>query len=682
MAKKGIAEHEYHNQKKTLDGLPSNFEYPLFNGWQAIQSQRKSGYQTTARAAREIVDNAIEAGAENVHIVFETISEKDRKPFQRKNSVTAIAFIDDGTGMLHESNERSILRYSLSWGGGTHFDDPRLIGKFGFGLPNSSVNQTQYTEVYTRTDPGKEWDMATLDVRREAVDQSGVVRAGTVTKKPLPKFVQDYLRERKINLNTGTVVVWCQPDRLTTSTRAALREHIEHDFQVVYRGLLDGVNIFVGSEEPVFKVDPTFLTPESYLYLSEQAGGAVSLYDEHLLVLHYLEESSGQPRLMLVGPERGKDPLTAINYDISLKEAKEEEASPPPGKRGVGLSTIHVRASYLPYPEFMRDEKGNVRTDAGRRFNIRKRTRGISFVRSGREIDTKDSFPKSNRKELGTWPLLAGYDYYWGLEAMFDPGLDEVLGIGHDKQTVAPIEDFWKVLHQAGVDLALARSRGLRHKAGEENKKRQAEAADVDAAAEEAAEQATKFEPPVVPGSRKSKAQAKASEAAESAVAEASPTAPLAIEPSEIAKPDSPTPEDGLAETAGDPASAGCGDQPEASQEPDTRKRPKKRFMIEKFSDPNGPFMEPKAGADNSVIARVNTAHPWFSAYATPRSLTEARNATNLLLLALAATEVRASDDKQVWLEQVRRNDLTPFLRATSRLLKQFVPQDDEEEND
>ncbi len=133
MAKKGVQELDYKRQEETIRRLPKGFKYPLFSGWQAIQSQRKSGYKTTARTAREIVDNSIEAGADNVYVVFDVLPDKDRKPYQRKNTVTSIAFIDGGPGMIHHSNERSMLRYALSWGGGTHFDDPQCFRAFAAG---------------------------------------------------------------------------------------------------------------------------------------------------------------------------------------------------------------------------------------------------------------------------------------------------------------------------------------------------------------------------------------------------------------------------------------------------------------------------------------------------------------------------------------------------------------------
>ena len=126
---------EIERQQAVLAELPSDYEFPLFDGRQAIESQRKSGYKNTARAAREIVDNAYEAGAKNVHIVFKRPGEDKRAKGERRDSIAEVAFIDDGPGMVP-----TMARYALSWGGGTHFNDPTGIGRFGFGLLNSSIN--------------------------------------------------------------------------------------------------------------------------------------------------------------------------------------------------------------------------------------------------------------------------------------------------------------------------------------------------------------------------------------------------------------------------------------------------------------------------------------------------------------------------------------------------------------
>src|SRR5271166_3375603 len=74
-----------------------SFDFPLFSGRQAVLSQRRSGYRTTAKAAREIIDNAMEAGANNVWVVFDRPANRAKQ--DAENRVSAVAFIDDGPGM-------------------------------------------------------------------------------------------------------------------------------------------------------------------------------------------------------------------------------------------------------------------------------------------------------------------------------------------------------------------------------------------------------------------------------------------------------------------------------------------------------------------------------------------------------------------------------------------------------
>src|SRR5262249_17028904 len=132
---------EVERQEAYLKSLPSDFAFPLFNARRALEAQRRSGYRNTAAAAREIVDNAIEAGADAVHVVL------DVEPHAHgPRVVRSLAVIDNGGGMLP-----LMARCALTWGSGTHFGDPSFIGKFGFGLPNASINQTRRVEVYTRT---------------------------------------------------------------------------------------------------------------------------------------------------------------------------------------------------------------------------------------------------------------------------------------------------------------------------------------------------------------------------------------------------------------------------------------------------------------------------------------------------------------------------------------------------
>ena len=376
---------EVERQEKYLARLPEDFPFPLFNAAQALESQRRSGYRNTASAAREIIDNAIEAKASRIDVCFER--PKQLKPHQRSESLTAVAFIDNGAGMLPK-----MARYALSWGSGTHFDDPGFIGKFGFGLPNASINQTRLVEVYTKTADANAITKATLDVRR--VKAHGLHSIEPTVEAALPDFVQAYLDKAGLAFDHGTVVVWVEPDRLSYKTLSLLKEHLLDDFGVTYRYLLDRVTLHIDKTQ-VAPVDPLFLTPCARYYLEEAKGGARMSADYNIPVKYVRDAETGVVTLSKV------QSLGEISRDDPLLEA---------------AGAIYVRVARFPYGfAEAAPSKQKAATDPNRRFEIRKTRRGMSFVRAGREIETVDVFPKSVKdqaKGLGDWPLLQSYAYH------------------------------------------------------------------------------------------------------------------------------------------------------------------------------------------------------------------------------------------------------------------------------
>ena len=125
----------------------------------------------------------MEARAHKVHVVFEEITDGGGQP-----TIKSVAFIDDGSGMFPE-----MARYALTWGGGTHCDDPTFIGRFGFGIPNASINQTQTVEVYTRTSPDQKIVKAWLDIRK--APEHGLQQIPAPVEAELPAFVSRYLEK-------------------------------------------------------------------------------------------------------------------------------------------------------------------------------------------------------------------------------------------------------------------------------------------------------------------------------------------------------------------------------------------------------------------------------------------------------------------------------------------------------
>src|SRR5687767_4074070 len=86
---------ELERQDKYLAKLPTDFQFPLFNGKQALESQRRNGYRNTSSAAREIIDNAIEAKATRIDVVLDR-PKRQRQSHEPADSVSAVAFIDNG----------------------------------------------------------------------------------------------------------------------------------------------------------------------------------------------------------------------------------------------------------------------------------------------------------------------------------------------------------------------------------------------------------------------------------------------------------------------------------------------------------------------------------------------------------------------------------------------------------
>ncbi|WP_031549151.1 ATP-binding protein [Parvularcula oceani] len=621
---------EVERQQKYLDRLPEDYTYPLFNGQHALESQRRSGYRNTAAAAREIVDNAIEAGAENVHVVFRLPTVKTREKGQRKNAVTAVAFIDDGAGMLAE-----MARYALSWGAGTHFDEPGTIGKFGFGLPNASINQTRLVEVYTKTDDAQTFSKTMLDARE--VPQFGEQRIGAPVDADLPDFVQRYLDEKGIRLDHGTVVVWQDPDRLTFRTAANLREHLMQDFGVTYRYMLEQCQIFVDGRalEPI---DPLFLMPSARLFVSSEDGGAEQTMIRDIAVA-YRQGEEGEYHL----------------------DAYDSIADIDPNEEGLlALGAVQIRVSEFPYGFAVGDKK-DAPADAKARFEIRKGRRGMAFVRANREIETVDVFPTSTKEEskgLGSWPLLQSYAYHWGAELRFDPDLDEVFGITNDKQTVRPVEELWRLLSNddIGLDDHLQRAnrqqRTIRNKKAREEKRRQSEAENDEPSRGEAATAAVSSST----GQRAKPSARKMGEARERFEEAAAKKAKIANTSVEAAK-------DAL--------------------ERESRRRP---YVIQFEDEKYGPFYRPE-WQGNQLAIIINRSHPFFDVMYGPLmndpAQASSKDALDVLLIALGVGEAKAGTDEcEDWYKAQREDEWSKFLAKGLTLLDRTSRAGEEEEED
>lgn len=616
---------EVARQEKYLAQLPEGFDFPLFNSKHAIESQRRSGYRNTSAAAREIVDNAIEAKASRIDVFFD--QAKRQKGKKDGEAVTAVAFLDDGSGMSPK-----MARYALSWGAGTHFDELGTIGKFGFGLPNASINQTRRVEVYTKRRMDDFITKAWLDINN--VQAHGLTRIEEPETADLPEFVQRFLKDNGLTFDHGTVVVWVTPDRLTYRKASTLKEHLLDDFGVTYRYMLNDVELHVAGKK-VEPVDPFFLTPGARYYLPEGQGGAIKVYEQLIPVRYYQDEETGGLHLEYVEKASDLDPKS---------------------DKTLAVGAINVRIVRFP-PGFSVHKKSKAETDAHRRFEIRKARRGMSFVRHDREIETVDVFPRSMRDVsagLGDWPLLQGYAYHWGIEVRFNPQLDEVFGIANDKQTVRPIEDFWRLLAADDFEIdELLKAENNWQTKQRDKKKPVVTSSEEPSPAENAAALADRVEgePNKVPEKDREKVDKATEEEAQKRVGVTEKTL-------------------------------------EEAKEAIKKQGQRRGYKIEYYDNPmgaDGPFFEPEWRPGNVVVAKVNRQHPFYSNFYTALLNLEgggrARYALDLFLLALAKGELRIEDPvTKMWNENLRQKHWSPFLSNALKVLEQTAHADDSHE--
>ena len=108
----------------------------------AVRAMRDSGYRNTDYALAELIDNSMQANATQVDVICLEIMKQVSQRKSRR--IEQIAVVDNGDGMTPET-----LRIALQFGNGTHLRDRKGIGRFGMGLPNSSISQCRRLEVWS-----------------------------------------------------------------------------------------------------------------------------------------------------------------------------------------------------------------------------------------------------------------------------------------------------------------------------------------------------------------------------------------------------------------------------------------------------------------------------------------------------------------------------------------------------
>lgn len=383
------------------DQLNLNF-FSIINTEMAVRSMRDSGYKSTTHALAELVDNSIEARATTIEIIG--VSRVD--PSTQRKALVELAVLDNGTGM-----DKDTLRRSLRYGDGTR-ESRDGIGRFGLGLPNSSMSQATRVDVWS-------WQSGPTNALHThlSIDdvKNHVLEIPEPQVQPLPRV---YLEgSTQVFDDSGTLVVWSDLDRVEWRRAATTFKHTEALLGRIYRRFL------APKPERLHADDPRSgeLGPQRTIFCVpvDDNGDSIAIKSNDIVNV------------------RPNDPLYLMtntscpSYFGDRTMFQELETGPivVPLKGGVN---VRVRASYVRpeardrdhdracWPDTYRGyEPGNTPWGKHAGYNT-----GVSVMRAHRELEIDTS-----------WAI--GYDpreRWWKVEVDFPTSADELVGVTNNKQ--------------------------------------------------------------------------------------------------------------------------------------------------------------------------------------------------------------------------------------------------------
>ena len=363
-----------------------------------IESMRDNGYKNTAYATAELIDNSIQAGATCVRLVcFEKYQSKGKQ-------IEQIAIIDDGKGMPSD-----VLHLALEFGGSKHREDEKGMGKFGMGLPNSSVSQCRLTEVWSWTNP-EEILYTFLDI--DKIKNKEIESIPAPITKELPEHIKQAFNGAIPK--SGTVILWSSLDRLHWKTSKSIKLHTEALIGRIYRRQLSEESEYNKNRNPlriVFQCYEYNNLTKSYLEtISEsfKANDPLYLYSDTTL-----------PKL----PE----PFSMVSA-FAVHDIKKFPVEYEKGK----FSTVLIRTSVLK-PEVNKALRATTdsmigNTIWGKHMN---KNIGLSVIRADRELDLIANYYLADDNYLDRWI---------GAEIEFEPVLDQFFGVTNNKQAATKIK--------------------------------------------------------------------------------------------------------------------------------------------------------------------------------------------------------------------------------------------------
>jgi len=206
-----------------------------------VLATRDTGYRTAAAALSELIDNSLQAGATAIRL---TVSDSGAVGL-------SVAVLDNGCAM-----DAAVLRTALQFGGTTRFNDGSGPGRYGMGLPNSSVSRARRVDVYSWREPG-----SVLHTYLDVDDVAG----GRVRGVPMPRRAALPEWVRSSAGPSGTLVYWTRCDRLEGRRVSTIVRHLHRPLGRMFRYFLwRGIALTINGDA-VRPIDPLFLSSDTAL---------------------------------------------------------------------------------------------------------------------------------------------------------------------------------------------------------------------------------------------------------------------------------------------------------------------------------------------------------------------------------------------------------------------------------
>ena len=375
--------------ERNRDLFPSNL---------TIRAIRDSRYHNSAYAIAELIDNAVEAEAEQIQLLCQEDHQRVKSQFRAR--LVELAVLDNGTGM-----DPNTLLDALRFGVGTRHDKPQGIGKYGMGLPTSSMSQCKRVDIWT-------WQEGVDNAWHSWIDADHIAQGDHQVpipdQAPVPVIWREAGRGDIFANQSGTLVVWSKLDKIQWKTGKAVIENTAREIGRIHREFVSADYIRINAisfltNRPNEHTQSLDVVPNDPMYLMTPS----SVPDERWANESMFRQWGDTKEYKVIVD--GKEITIYVKYSIVKQDAlKTASASHNPGSEPRGR---HARQ------------------------NI-----GVSVVREEREIILEDAFLREGGSADNP------QNRWWGCEVLFFRDCDELFGVDHNKQMVANFTQAAKTL--------------------------------------------------------------------------------------------------------------------------------------------------------------------------------------------------------------------------------------------